>query len=314
LGSGGDTLRTDDNSGVKTPVTKIELGVDGSFDGFLSSTNPMPVSDNSGSLTVDNGGTFVVQENGAALTALQVMDDWDESDRCKSNIVVGQAGVAAGTGTDASNAVRVSLCTDIALPAGDNNIGNVDIVTVPAPLDVTGGGVEASALRVTIASDSTGVISVDDNGAALTVDNAGTFAVQVDAALPAGSNLIGEVNDRPSTDGGLSMHKTISAASTNATSVKASAGQVYSVQVMNINSAARYLKLYDKASSPTVGTDTPVKTLLIPGNTAGAGMVLNWDKGLVFSSGIAFALTTGITDADTGAVSANETTVNIDYK
>lgn len=35
-----------------------------------------------------------------------------------------------------------------------------------------GGGVEAAALRVTLASDSTGVVSVDDNGASLTVDNA----------------------------------------------------------------------------------------------------------------------------------------------
>ena len=49
-----------------------------------------------------------------------------------------------------------------------------------AALSVTGGGVEASALRVTIANDSTGVVSVDDNGSSLTVDNAGTFAVQVD--------------------------------------------------------------------------------------------------------------------------------------
>jgi len=37
-----------------------------------------------------------------------------------------------------------------------------------------GGGVEATALRVTIANDSTGLVSVDDNGAALTVDWAGT--------------------------------------------------------------------------------------------------------------------------------------------
>jgi len=42
-----------------------------------------------------------------------------------------------------------------------------------AALSVTGGGVEASALRVTLASDSTGVLSVDDNGGSLTVDNAG---------------------------------------------------------------------------------------------------------------------------------------------
>ena len=68
---------------------------------------------------------------------------------------------------------------DVALPAGTNNIGDIDVLTVPAPLNIVGGGVEAAALRVTLASDSTGVLSIDDNGGALTVDgtitaNAGT--------------------------------------------------------------------------------------------------------------------------------------------
>jgi hypothetical protein len=76
----------------------------------------------------------------------------------------------------------------LSIAAGDNNIGNVDIVTVPAPLSTTGTGTEASALRVTIATDSTGVLSVDDNGASLTVD--GT----VTANLAAGTNNIGDVD------------------------------------------------------------------------------------------------------------------------
>jgi hypothetical protein len=42
-------------------------------------------------------------------------------------------------------------------------------------LNEAGGGVEAGALRVTIASNSTGVVSIDDNGGAITVD--GTVAV-----------------------------------------------------------------------------------------------------------------------------------------
>lgn len=48
-----------------------------------------------------------------------------------------------------------------------------------AALSVTGGGVEASALRVTIASDSTGVVSVDDGGGSLTVD--GTVTANLSA-------------------------------------------------------------------------------------------------------------------------------------
>lgn len=67
------------------------------------------------------------------------------------------------------------------LAAGANNIGDVDVLTVPAPLSTTGGGTEATALRVTVASDSTGVLSVDDNGASLTVDS-----TQLPAALVGG--------------------------------------------------------------------------------------------------------------------------------
>src|SRR5688500_17900522 len=65
---------------------------------------------------------------------------------------------------------RLLAKIDQPLPAGTNNIGDVDIITVPAPLSTSGGGTEATALRVTIASDSTGLVSIDDNGGSLTVD------------------------------------------------------------------------------------------------------------------------------------------------
>ena len=86
-------------------------------------------------------------------------------------------GITVNLGTN--NDVTVTGTVTANLAAGTNNIGDVDIVTVPAPLSTTGTGTEATALRVTIATDSTGVLSVDDNGGALTVDNGGTFATQV---------------------------------------------------------------------------------------------------------------------------------------
>jgi hypothetical protein len=42
-GSGGDTIRTDDISGVKFPVSKIAIGVDGTDGGLISTTVPLPV-------------------------------------------------------------------------------------------------------------------------------------------------------------------------------------------------------------------------------------------------------------------------------
>jgi hypothetical protein len=109
-------------------------------------------------------------------------------------------------------------------------------------------------------------------------------------------------------------YKLVSAASTNATSLKGSAGVIYGIQLTNVNASPRYLKLYNKASAPTVGTDTPVKTLIIPGNTTGAGSNVPISvRGINFSTGIAFALTTESADTGTTGVAANEIVVNIDY-
>jgi len=80
--------------------------------------------------------------------------------------------------------VDLGTNNDVSLNAGVNNIGDVDIASVPAPLSTTGGGTEATALRVTLATDSTGVVSVDDNGGSLTVDSA-----QLPSALAAGGGL-----------------------------------------------------------------------------------------------------------------------------
>lgn len=106
-------------------------------------------------------------------------------------------------------------------------------------------------------------------------------------------------------------YKLVSAATTNANVVKAGQGTVYGIQAYNVNASARYLKFYDKATAPTVGTDTPVKTILIPGNIAGAGnnVVCNF----TLQAGIAIAITSGMADADTGAVGAADVVVNIDF-
>jgi hypothetical protein len=115
------------------------------------------------------------------------------------------------------------------------------------------------------------------------------------------------------TSGGATPYHLVCANTTNATSVKGSAGQVYAIAAMNLNASPRYFKLYDKASAPTVGTDTPVHTYMIPGNTAGAGFTMAIPVGQVYALGVAFATTTGIADNDTGAIGSSEVVVNLDY-
>lgn len=154
---------------------------------------------------------------------------------------------------------------------------------------------------------------VDANGTPIVVTGrtAGGSAKPMDVAiLDASGNQITSFGGTPSAATPL---KLVSAASTNPTSVKGAAGTLYGVQVTNVAAAIRYLKFYDKASAPTVGTDVPVKIMGIPGNTAGAGAMVAFPVGVKFTLGIALALTTGIADTDTGAVGANEIALSVDY-
>lgn len=114
-----------------------------------------------------------------------------------------------------------------------------------------------------------------------------------------------------STTGGSGDFHLISAATTNATSIKASAGQVYGYEIYNSNASVRYVKLYNKASSPVVGTDTPFRTIGVPANGRASFQTA---MGLAMGTGIALATTTGIADTDSTAVGANDLSIDIDWK
>ena len=101
------------------------------------------------------------------------------------------------------------------------------------------------------------------------------------------------------------------AATTNATSVKGSAGALKSIQGYNAKAAAVFLKFYDKASAPTVGTDTPVKVLYVPATSA---FVFDFPSAFKFVNGIAYAITGASPNADTTAlVSGDVLCLNVDY-
>jgi len=101
------------------------------------------------------------------------------------------------------------------------------------------------------------------------------------------------------------------AASTNGTSVKATAGAVKSIQGYNAKATAVFLKFYNKASAPTVGTDTPVKTLYVPASSA---FVFDFPAGYTFTTGIAYALTGASPLADTTALVLGDILcLNVDY-
>lgn len=102
-----------------------------------------------------------------------------------------------------------------------------------------------------------------------------------------------------------------SAATTNATSVKASAGTVFSVTASNTGAAAAFVKLYNLATAPTVGTSTPVITISVP---ASGTVTINFGTfGYRFATGIALAITNLAADTDTTAVAAAQVKVLTSY-
>lgn len=153
-------------------------------------------------------------------------------------------------------------------------------------------GVQVLAVRQDTLASST---SADGDYASLKEDSLGRLYVV----------------DAPSTAGLLSTARVAAAASTNATNVKNAAGQVYGYALYNGNAAARFVKFYNKASAPTVGTDTPVLTIILP---AGGGANVEWSKGIPFATGISYAITGAVADSDTTAVSANDVHGIILYK
>ena len=267
---------------------------------------------------------------------------------------------------------------------------------------IAGGGTEAAALRVTMANDSTGLLSIDDNGSSLTADapNDGSLNVQIgdgtDTAsitalangfsnptaletgafsmvwngatwdrahsagsasdgvatdtlgyqftvgctmgfngttwdrlrstitngldvdvtrIAAGANLIGDVGIGVRTSGGATLYKNIDVDETE-DAIKASAGQLYWLHVMNLSAAVLFLKIYDATvATVVVGTTVPDLTFPIPtqGDTNGAGFALPIPGGIPFGTAITIAATTGIADNDSGAPGANACVVNAGF-
>ena len=132
-----------------------------------------------------------------------------------------------------------------------------------------------------------------------------------DRARSDGPNGNLRVTSGVSTSGGATPYSLIAANTTNATSVKASAGQVYGYGLFNTTASPLYVKFYDSATAPTAGSGTPVRRVMVPAN---GGVERPFPSGIQFLNGIGFTATANPADSDATAVAANSLLINIDYK
>jgi hypothetical protein len=138
----------------------------------------------------------------------------------------------------------------------------------------------------------------------------GSGYVEVDCKTGCGTTTT--ISLVPQTSGGLSVGHFVAAASNNATSLKASAGQVYSIDGYNNAAYPVYFKLYNTASSPSSCGSTNL--FKVVGFQAGTQHTLQSEEGWAMGTGIGYCLTKGIADTDNTAVLLSDAVIDIGYK
>lgn len=190
----GTTVAADDLAGVLYPRVKLSLGADGSAVDAVAGAGAVGTGVQRVTLasddpavalltTVDADTGNIATNTSGSATSLAVMDDWDESDRAKVNIIVGQAGVAAGSGTNGATVPRVTIATDDQTAAHINNALKGEYETVAASqtaqvLGATGAaGDFISGVLVIPATTSPGNVILLDNATSITIFTGGASSV-----------------------------------------------------------------------------------------------------------------------------------------
>lgn len=176
----GTTVATDDIGGVHYQRVKPVIGADGTA-----------VDVSAGAGAVGTGVQRVtLASDDPVTTSVQIMDDWDESDRAKVNLIVGQAGVAAGAGAVGATVQRVTLASDDPLVSG---LVGTEYETVAASqtdqaLGATGAtGDLLRGLLIVPATTGAGNVSIKDGaGSSISVFATGTLADLTPIWIPLG--------------------------------------------------------------------------------------------------------------------------------
>jgi hypothetical protein len=266
-----------------TPLTGLGVAGTGSLRVAVSSDSTYTVAAtqsgiwNIGSITtlpgVTQSGTWTVQPGNTQNTT-----PWLVSASAGGNTAAVKAASTAAAATDPALVVAISPNNTVAATESGTwtvQPGNTANATPWLFSPSTGGNTAAvkAASTAAAAADPALVVAISPNN---------TIPVSLQTAA----------------SGGATPVHYLSAATTNSTNVKATAGVVTSVTAINTTATLVYLKLYDKATAPTCGTDTPVQTYPVPASATGAGLTINPVGGFGFASGIGFCITGALADND----------------
>jgi hypothetical protein len=206
----------------------------------------------------------------------------------------GGGGGGAVTISDGSD-VSEGATTDAAV-AGDND-GTIQ--SKLRYLNKVLADIWVSASHYLKVSIQNATLAVTQSGA-WSVSSASNLAVSID-----GANTVTLAQDTAYTPKHL-----VAAGSTNQTSVKASAGKLFTASVYNAALYPVYVKFHNTSGAPTAG----VGIVLTVGVQAGSHRDVVWPSGWNFDTGIGMSIVKGIADNDATAVIASDCVVDLGYK
>lgn len=287
-GSGGPTFASDDIGGIQFPRVKLVHGGDGTNAGDVSTSNGLPVNVLNTSLTVALSATdnAVLDSIDTAVNGTLVVDGSGVTQPVSGSVgIIGNVSIQ-----DNGNSITVDGTVTANLSATDNAVLD-SIDTAATALATTVSGTE---LQV----DVVGSLPAGTNAIGKLSANSGVDIGDVDVtSISAGSNLIGDVGlSGARTSGGTTPYRNIDVDETE-DEIKATAGQLYFLHVMNLTAAVVYVQVYNAtAANVTVGTTTPTMTFAVAthGDTNGAGFVLSVPNGIAFDTAITIACTTTV--------------------
>jgi len=282
-----------------TPATVLSFGID------TDGNERAMVSDTIG--TLKTTGTIPLAQDSTLASieaAVEILDDWDESDRAKINPIVGQAGVVGGAGSVGATTQRMTLASDdpgvasLAIMDDWDESDRAKVNPIAGQAGIAGGtGTDgATVTRVSLATD----IPLPAGTAAIgkLAANSGVDIGDVDVtSISAGTNLIGklQVGSNPNDSDGVLNVSRKEAVSGVDTTVTTSPALLKGYYIYNQDTATRFLHIYNTTDTAiTVGTTTPRLSLPVPGLSA-ANLTFP-EPGLQFDSAMSVAVTVAISD------------------
>lgn len=140
---------------------------------------------------------------------------------------------------------------------------------------------------------------MSDNSGSLTVD--GTIA-----ATQSGSWV---VSVDPDTQESVFIYRNLDVDEVGK-NISGAPAKLYGWDIFNNAGTTRYIKLYDKTTAPSVGTDVPRLTIPVASMSS---LSIRETVDITFSSGLGIGATTGLADSSMGAPAANDVVVNLYY-